>query len=110
VEPSHVDYFQTELEPWVHYIPVKGDLSDLYEIAEYAVSEQNDEAVKQIIRNANQWCLSRLNTESLIHDMADIWDRYASLLHQDDGKTSWGGEWTRAKTELMHDYDFQLVD
>ncbi len=83
VQPSDVDYFMPQLEPWVHYIPVRQDLSDLYDRVEYAVSDAHEPEVRQIIRNANAWCLRKLNMESLILDQAGIWDRYASLLRLD---------------------------
>jgi hypothetical protein len=31
VEPAYVDYFWFELKPWIHYIPVKADFTDLVE-------------------------------------------------------------------------------
>lgn len=38
VERYYVEYFQADLKPFVHYIPVKMDLSDLIEQAEWAMA------------------------------------------------------------------------
>ncbi|KAJ3354925.1 F-actin-capping protein subunit alpha [Entophlyctis luteolus] len=46
------DYFMWRLEPWVHYIPVKLDFSDLEERLVWL--KQNDEAAKQIAQNAQR--------------------------------------------------------
>eukprot|EP00475_Leptophrys_vorax_P034209 TRINITY_DN54949_c0_g2_i1.p1 TRINITY_DN54949_c0_g2~~TRINITY_DN54949_c0_g2_i1.p1 ORF type:complete len:426 (-),score=84.93 TRINITY_DN54949_c0_g2_i1:47-1324(-) len=47
-----LEVFEYGLKPWVHYIPVKRDLSDLIEKIEWAKS--HDEQCKQIAMNA--WC------------------------------------------------------
>jgi len=111
VQPSDVDYFMPELEPWVHYIPVRQDLSDLYDRVEYAVSDDHEPEVRQIIRNANAWCLRKLNIESLILDQAGIWDRYASLLRlANKTNNNSSGSWQSARQELLGDYKFTRIN
>jgi hypothetical protein len=75
VQPNSVDYFYPQLQPWVHYIPVHSDLSNLYEMTLYAISD--DPSIDRIIQNANQWCMEHLNRRSLIQDTAHILNRYA---------------------------------
>lgn len=41
-----LEFFYDELKPWVHYIPVKPDLSDAKELLEFA--KENDKIVKEI--------------------------------------------------------------
>ncbi|KAI9338514.1 glycosyl transferase family 90-domain-containing protein [Obelidium mucronatum] len=45
-----IDYFMWRLEPWVHYIPVKTDFSDLDKKLEWLL--HNDEQAHNISRNA----------------------------------------------------------
>ncbi len=41
-----LEFFYDELLPWVHYIPVKPDLSDARELLEFAI--ENDQIAKEI--------------------------------------------------------------
>lgn len=41
-----LEFFYDELKPWVHYIPVKQDLSDAKELLEFA--KENDKVAKEI--------------------------------------------------------------
>ena len=52
VEPTYVGYWEKEVEPWVHYLPVKADLSDLEKMVRYAIDSKNAEHVGWIIKNA----------------------------------------------------------
>ena len=42
-----------KLKPWIHFVPIKDDYSDLSEKLEYCVN--NDSIVKQIVINANNF-------------------------------------------------------
>ncbi len=54
------DYIHDDIEPWVHYVPVQSDLSDVVEKLEWAESHQAE--AKQIAENASQF-MARLNTQ-----------------------------------------------
>jgi hypothetical protein len=56
VKPKFGNYWNDELEPWVHFIPVESDLSDLKKQIDFAVSNKHQKQVRQIIHNANSWC------------------------------------------------------
>jgi hypothetical protein len=56
VKPTFGSYWDDELEPWVHFIPVESDLSDLKKQVDFAVSNKHQKEVRQIIKNANSWC------------------------------------------------------
>ena len=121
VEPEDVDYFHPELQPWVHYIPVMSNLSNLYDMVEFAVTD--DPSILEIIKNANQWCLEHLNRPNLIQDMAHIWDRYAYFLLLDQvgdeglealspeqkALASYGAKWRVEQTSLFEEYNFTRV-
>ena len=50
MESQYREHFYRHLEPFRHYIPVRGDLSDLTERVEWA--RQNDAQAKTIAENA----------------------------------------------------------
>jgi hypothetical protein len=47
-----VSYWDEEVEPWVHYIPVKADFSNLEETVRYVTNPANAEQIAWIIKNA----------------------------------------------------------
>lgn len=44
------------LEPWVHYVPLKQDWSDLKEQIEYVLDPQNAQQMNAIVQKGKQWC------------------------------------------------------
>lgn len=53
VESHYEQWYYSDISPWVHYVPVKGDLSDLYDRFEWAL--QNDEACRHIAENGKKF-------------------------------------------------------
>jgi len=51
-----------KLKPWVHYVPVKGDFSDLEEIYKWCI--ENPEICKGIIKNANDYISRFMNGDT----------------------------------------------
>jgi Glycosyl transferase family 90 len=107
VEPQWVDYFyypvgqqNDRLQPWVHYIPVQSDLSDLVELAEFVVDPANDAVLKDMVTRANDWCRLHMVPRRVATDMLDIWERYVALL--DIGDTGWSTRrWPAIKRRLL---------
>ena len=106
VEPTWVDYLQFKrrngeaLQPWIHYIPVKADLSDLFEKAAFAMDRVNDELLQTIVHNANMWCRQRLVKRSIDIDILDIFERYIEYI--DAGNPGWkNGNWAEAKKTIF---------
>jgi hypothetical protein len=99
VEPQYVEYFYSDLKPWTHYIPVKGDLSDLHENVVWALDPENGETVKDIISSANEWCTQRLVPRALAHDILDIFESYVRLLDQADPE--WQKVWLKMKSVVL---------
>jgi lipopolysaccharide biosynthesis glycosyltransferase len=110
IEPKYVEYFYGEVKPWVHFIPVKDDLSDLHENVAWALDPENEAAVKDIINAANQWCSHRFLPDELARDMVDIWESYVRKL--DRGDPNWQATWNRKREQISSpssDFDlFQL--
>ena len=100
VEPEYVDYFHyRDLAPWQHYIPVKADLSDLFDAVQFVINPLNRPAVERIITHANQWCRDKLTKSSLQEDMIAIWELYLVLLEKAD--PNWQVVWREAKSSIF---------
>lgn len=63
-----------------HYIPVKGDFSDLDKTVRYVVDPNNTEQIQQIIKNAQQFCRTKLTVEQYTVDLLWTLLSYAELL------------------------------
>lgn len=49
----HKAFYEKNLEPWVHYVPVAGDLSDIVHKIKWAI--KNEDECNQIIKNATDF-------------------------------------------------------
>jgi len=67
------------LEPFVHYIPVKNDSSNIEEMYNWAES-QPQEVILNIIRNANQFIESKLQPIVIRKYGVALLKEYAKLL------------------------------
>ena len=106
IEPTWVDYLQFKsrhgdvLQPWKHYIPVKADLSDLFEKAAFAMDPMNDLVLMKIVHEANMWCRQRLTKRSIEIDVLDTFERYIEYI--DIGNPGWKkGTWLEAKEKIF---------
>lgn len=50
VESTKIEWFYKDIEPWVHYVPVKEDYSDLLTNIQWL--KDNDEKAREITYNA----------------------------------------------------------
>ena len=57
-------WFQHLLIPYVHYVPVKSDLSDIYEQIKWC--KDNDDKCSEIVNNARLFYETYLNKESIL--------------------------------------------
>jgi hypothetical protein len=62
VDRPHKEFFFEYLEEWIHYIPVKRDLSDLVEKTRWCI--ENYEKAKIIANNAYEFCKEHLTQEA----------------------------------------------
>lgn len=82
-DPHHVDYFQDEIKPFVHYIPAT-NTSDLLDKARFVGDDKNTEFIATIIRNANHWCEQRLLPSEIEKDMTSVlleYSRYSAKIN-----------------------------
>ncbi|KAL7480823.1 hypothetical protein ACHAW6_006484 [Cyclotella cf. meneghiniana] len=80
VDPTYVGYWDNEVEPWVHYLPVRADFSDLEKTVRYVINPANAEHISWIIKNAQAFCRTKLTIEQ--HTVDILWTllAYAELL------------------------------
>lgn len=65
VESEWYEYYYEHLKPWIHYIPIKKDLTDLIEKINWCLN--NDDKCKIIAKNAYCFAIDNLNMEKIIN-------------------------------------------
>ena len=96
-----MNYFGKELVPWTHYVPVNGNLSDLVDKVSYAMDEANDAQMREIVRNANEWCHRKMTVTQHAIDVLWILLSYLDVLSK--ASPTWLEQWRNVSTryELM---------
>eukprot|EP00457_Paulinella_chromatophora_P003876 gb/GEZN01003884.1/.p1 GENE.gb/GEZN01003884.1/~~gb/GEZN01003884.1/.p1 ORF type:complete len:531 (-),score=88.18 gb/GEZN01003884.1/:436-2028(-) len=77
-ESSWYETFYAELKPWVHYVPVKADLSDLVEKIEWA--KTHDQEAQQIATNGRLYARQNLTQASIYCYYFTTLQGYSQLL------------------------------
>ncbi|KAM5127064.1 protein O-glucosyltransferase 1 [Mantella aurantiaca] len=72
------EFFYQRLEPWVHYIPVTQDLTDLRELLQFV--EENDETAKEISQRGEQFITQHLRMEDVSQYWRSLLTQYSALL------------------------------
>ncbi|XP_017288282.1 protein O-glucosyltransferase 1 isoform X2 [Kryptolebias marmoratus] len=70
------EFFYPQLRPWVHYVPVKQDLSDVRELLQFA--KENDAVAQEIATRGKEFILSHLQME----DVSCYWERLLTEFSQ----------------------------
>jgi len=76
-DSEHEMYFYRQTKPWVHYIPVKRDLSDLLEKLAWAM--KHDDEARKIAENGREFALSHLMRKPRLLYFYKVLVKYASL-------------------------------
>lgn len=63
------EFFYPQLKPWVHYIPVKQDLSDVRELLQFV--KENDGITQEIAKRGKEFILDHLRME----DISCYWEK-----------------------------------
>lgn len=73
-----LEFFYPQLKPWVHYIPVQQDLSDIRELLQFV--KDNDDVAQEIAMRGKQFILEHLRMQ----DVSCYWEKllteYSHLL------------------------------
>ncbi len=72
-----IEFYYDELKPWIHYIPVNNDMSDLVEKIFFAQSANN--MCQEISQNANKFANDHLKREDLIAYIYHMINEYSKL-------------------------------
>jgi hypothetical protein len=64
VQSMYKLWFSDELKPYVHYVPINSDLSDLYDQIKWC--KQNDEKCREIAENAKQFYNTYLQKDGIL--------------------------------------------
>jgi hypothetical protein len=70
--------YQKHWIPWVHFVPVKNDLSDLLETINWL--RQNDAKAKEIALNGRSLYKKLYNMPNMIEDASSIYGKIGSLM------------------------------
>ncbi len=76
-ETNEIQWFHRALKPYVHYIPIKADFSDLIEKLDWA--KEHDSECKKVAEESTQFALNHLMYEDVLLYLNAVFHRYASL-------------------------------
>lgn len=98
-DSEQIQWFYQELKPYVHFLPVASDLSDLLLQIQWAVN--HDTICEQIALQAKEFALTHLQFDDIYHYLYLALTQYALCLDQDVQndlkKTSYNPYWIRIK-------------
>jgi len=77
-DSTYYEYFYRQLVPWVHYIPLKKDASDLLERVQWA--RDNDEEAKRIADNSARFVQQNLLPDHIYCYMVRLLLEYSGLM------------------------------
>ena len=91
VNPKFGSYWNGEVQPWRHYIPVDAELRNIEKQVMHVINERNSKQLQQIVKNANDWCRRKMTWEQ--HTLDFLWTLldYAELL---DNSPRFREKWT----------------
>jgi len=77
-ESTYSEHFYSDVEPWIHYIPVASDLSDLEEKIKWA--KEHDEKARIISKNGRLFAEQNLMPLNIVCYHAQLLQRWSELL------------------------------
>lgn len=78
VESSQIEFFYHALKPWIHYVPIKHDLSDLMD--KFHFLEENPMIAQEIATRGYQFIRQSLTNEHVTAYWEKLVSRYSQLL------------------------------
>lgn len=92
-DSDQVQWFYSALKPYVHYVPIKNDMSDLIDQVKWAKAHERE--VQEIVQNARKFAENHLMIEDDYLYLAVALKHYASLQKID---------WAKAKKEMKDNW------
>ncbi|KAG9026633.1 Glycosyltransferase Family 90 domain containing protein [Tulasnella sp. JGI-2019a] len=87
------EWYTDRIQPWVHYVPVKNDLTDLYDSITFFRGNRDgtgshDELAKRIATQGHRWSLSFWRQEDTVAYMFRLYLEYARVMSKDRDEQS----------------------
>uniref|UniRef100_A0A672J1T8 Glycosyl transferase CAP10 domain-containing protein n=1 Tax=Salarias fasciatus TaxID=181472 RepID=A0A672J1T8_SALFA len=94
------EFFYPQLRPWVHYIPVKQDLSNVRELLQFV--KDNDAIAQEIAKRGQEFILNHLRMEDVTCYWENLLKQFSQLLTYKPKRRSSYGQIVHkfSKTEL----------
>ena len=73
-----LEFFYSELKPWIHYIPVNQDLKNVRELIEFGV--ENDSIAKEIAERGRKFIAEHLRMDDIKCYWKELITEYTKLL------------------------------
>uniref|UniRef100_A0A8C2NEY2 Glycosyl transferase CAP10 domain-containing protein n=2 Tax=Capra hircus TaxID=9925 RepID=A0A8C2NEY2_CAPHI len=73
-----LEFFYPQLKPWVHYIPVKTDLSNVQELLQFV--KANDDIAQEIAERGSQFILNHLKMDDITCYWENLLTEYSKFL------------------------------
>lgn len=81
-ESNYFQWFDSNLEPYVHFVPVKRDFSDLHE--QIIWLKDNDDIAQEIARNGIEFVKRHFSDEAMEEYIVDLFKEYESIYNQEN--------------------------
>ena len=106
VERDIVEHWHEEMEPWVHFIPVSKDLSDLFE--HRSRLEADPALYESIGKNARAFTSERLNVDARLRDVLETMDRRLEAVPNINATTTRG--YRISDGETLHEANCSWIE
>jgi EGF-domain serine glucosyl/xylosyltransferase len=73
-----LEFFYSELKPWVHYIPVNQNLKEVKDLIEFAI--ENDKIVNDISKRGRDFIVEHLRMQDIACYWQELLTEYTKLL------------------------------
>lgn len=77
-ESKYFEHFYKDLQPFVHYIPVQSDLSDLVEKIQWA--QKNDDKAEQIAKNGQKFANEKISPINIFCYHAHVLNEFSKII------------------------------
>lgn len=83
-ETSNIEWFYSALKPYIHYVPINEDLTDIFSKLDWM--QKNDDKLKEISLNAQNFIKNDLMPEHIEKHMVIILNEYSYIQKDNDIK------------------------
>jgi hypothetical protein len=92
------EWYSARIQPWVHYIPVKPDLTDLYDVMTFFQAD-NDPLAREIAMTGREWSHTFWRKEDMVAYQFRLLLELARLLAPDRQKASYHARGSDAEAD-----------